>query len=69
MSALLKTWDIYRNQRKTIKLDDDDRNAHCLILPLNSLKEDHVINTMRKQLNTKLPEKFLKITKLPDKND
>ena len=35
------------------KPDEDDKKVCFLILPYNGLKGKHVINTMRKQLNTK----------------
>ena len=39
------------------KTNGDGRKLHSLTLPYYGLKRKHVINSMRKQLNTKLIEK------------
>ena len=39
------------------KPNEDDKKVHSLILPYNGLKGGHVINIVKKRLNTKLPER------------
>ena len=38
------------------KLNEDDKKLHSLIVLHNGLKGQHVINSMKKRWNTKLPE-------------
>lgn len=46
------------NQQNIVqKPYEDDKTVYSLIPPYNGLKEEHVINTMRKHMNTKLLKK------------